>query len=137
MANLLWSLLCEKPLIDSQSNQISLIGIIEQLNVPKVPIIIPQLYFVVCLWEKDNSKEGREEVFKHRIQISPQSETYKYTPFEYENTIPSDKMRLRTCNGIRGIPVSEPGKIIFSIEIPEENDWKSINIIEIVVKSTQ
>lgn len=126
MAQHLWSLLCEKPLLDSQTNQISLIGIVEQFNVLKVPTLITKVTFVVSLWEKDSNFENEEERFKHRIQISPQSQEYTYKPCEYDNLIPKEKKRIGTCNGIEEIPVSEEGHLFFHIELFEENEWKEI-----------
>ena len=134
MPKLIYSILCEKPLIDARSNQLSLIGIVEQITVPVIPVVAPLLLNVVTLWVKTASGEER---FKYRISIQPAPPGEEPFIQEFENVIPAEKSRLRTCNGFGGIPINSEENISFTIELFEDDAWVEKNKIDVcIVKKT-
>ena len=137
MAEFLWSMFCENAIVDRASNSLSLIGVIEQFTVKQLPIIIPQIFYVVSLWQKDSSHEGQEEVFRHRIKINPEPEIESKKEMEFETKIPEDKERMRTINGIRGIPISKEGNLYLIIEQYLEDEWKEVYKIRVKVKKVE
>lgn len=134
MPKLLWSLCCEKPIIDSKTNSLSLIGILEQINVPRVPIVVAMMLSVVSLWQKDDAYKKKEETFKHRIKIELPLGTTVISPIEYQTIIPNDKVRIRTLNGIAGIPVNKEGILYFIIELCSDDKWQEKQKIPVEIK---
>lgn len=103
-----WAIFAENAIIDNQSNNISLINIIEQIKVLKVPIVIPQQYCLATLWEKERSFSNNDEIFHLRVIITHHPR--KIDPKEGVDAklrIPSDKKRIRHLFRIRGIPIKE------------------------------
>lgn len=134
MPKLNYSILCEKPIIDARSNQLSLIGTVEQITVPVIPVVAPLLLHVVTLWEKIVSGEER---FKHRISIQPAASGEEPFIQEFENIIPAENVRLRTCNGFGGIPINSEDRISFTIELFEDDNWVEKHKIDVwIVKKT-
>jgi len=120
MPKLIFSILCEKPIIDAKTNQLSLVGTVEQITVPTIPVVAPILLHVVTLWEKTVSGEER---FKHRISILPAAPGQDPFVEEFESVIPVEKKRLRTCNGFGGIPINAEDIMSFIIELFENESW--------------
>lgn len=121
MAKLIWSMLCEKPLIDSQTNNVSLINIIEEFSVPNVPISIPQPFFIVSLWQRELSDKNKPENFEYRIMLVSPSKSEREL-IKYKVKI--EKERHRTMNGIIGLKIGELGTHYISVEIKKDGDWK-------------
>jgi len=137
MADLIWSMFCEKAIVDKQSNEISLIGIIEQFQVSQLPIVIPHYYYVISLWEKNSSLENQEEIFRHRVKFNPEPEEISKKEMEFETIIPGDKIRMRTINGIRGIPIKEEGDLYLIIEQYLNDSWEEVHKIRVRVAKTE
>lgn len=132
MAELLWSLVCEKPIVDSQSNQVSIIGIIEQLNVPKTPSIFPQMLYVVSLWGR--TSQG-DESFKYRIKIVQGTMNYIYGDTEFEAVIPEGKERLRNLIALPALKIEEIAPLSIIFEQLVGTEWKEEKPIKVIVKS--
>lgn len=121
MAKLLWSIFCEKPIIDSKSNNVSLIGVIEALNVPTVPVVIPNPFFIVSLWQRSSLNESKPEDVEYRIVlITPKKREKQLIKYKFS----LEKKRHRTLNGIFGLPIDSAGTHYFSIQQLKGEKWK-------------
>jgi hypothetical protein len=135
MPKFLWALCCDKVIIDQESNNLSLIGVIEQFNLPEIPLVIPQLFQVVIMWEKDTSYNGKEEPFSFKIVITPKGRK----PLEdegkiYEYKIPKDKKRFRNLCGLRGIPIEKEGTLFIRIFLKIKTKWDEVYKIPLEIK---
>lgn len=126
MINHIWSLLCRRSVIDSETNNLSVYDILEQLTVDikikrggedKITKInIPIEYEVISFWVK--APEIKE--FKGGIKleiISPEGKIEK--TFEQPLEIPKDKRRLRSRIRISGFVANTAGIYIFRINYKE------------------
>jgi hypothetical protein len=123
MATFLWALACERAIINNKSNNLSLIEIFEQFNVPTVPIIIPQAIYIVSSWEK--AEKDKEETFTFKIEISqPDSAEDLKKEAEIEAVIPKDKNRIRNLCRIFGLKAEREGTVYFIISQKVGENWK-------------
>lgn len=130
-----WALLCQQAIVDSKSNNVSIIGIVEQFNVSKLPTIVPQVYQLVSLWDKDSSFKGKEETFFIKVAIASSLEkAIEEKGIEIEIKILEAKERARHVWAIKGIPINEEGILYIIIFLKVGEDWKEIHKIPIQVK---
>ena len=131
----IWSVICEKSIIDKDTNSISLFNSLEELNVnysgdeklEKIKIKnVPISFEIVSLWFDEDIKKDRK--FEIMLEIlDPNNEiTNKSTQ---ECIMEKGKKRLRTIAKINGISLTDSGlyKIIIkykhgkTIKIASEN----------------
>ncbi len=133
-----WALFCNQAIIDTRSNNVSLIGILEQFNVSDLPTIVPQIYYLVSLWDKDSSFEGKEETFIIKVVITSNLDTAsKEEGVQQEVKIPKDSERARHIWSIKGIPIKEEGILYIVIFLKSGEDWEEIHKIPIQIKKTK
>jgi len=126
MINHIWSLLCRRSVIDSETNNLSLYDILEQLTVDvkikkggedKVTKInIPIEYEVISFWIKPPKIKESKSGIKLEI-INPDGKIEK--TFEQPLEIPKDKRRLRSRIRIKGFVADKAGNYIFRINYKE------------------
>ena len=138
MAKILWALCCENAIVDMGTNNLSLINIVEQFNIPSVPIVVPQKYFVVSQWERESPK-SEEENFQFKIIIRPES---KKADADKEGIfvdakIIAGKGRLRHLCSLKGIPIAETGTLLVNILVPTgkgtSENWNEVANIPIEI----
>ncbi len=139
-----WSVLCQKSVIDTETNNLSLYDILEELNIDiefkgneprSIDLVnVPFKYEVVSLWEnngKQNSLDGAEIDVDF---INPEGKILK----EFKNIleVPKLKARMRTRLKIDGIGVSGEGAYMFNIKIKEkgQNTYKTVAKLPLTVK---
>jgi len=128
-------MLCERAIVDSRSNNMSLMGVVEQFNVPDLPTTIPQIFDLAMLWEKDDSLKGKDEAFSFKIVITQKKREVSINKGKtYEINIPKNKYRLRSISSIRGIPVKEEKTLYFRIYVKSKDKWEKIFSIPIEIK---
>jgi hypothetical protein len=134
MADLLWALFCERAIVNSKTNNISLIEIVEQLSVPDLPIVIPQPFFIVTLWEKKD--KDKEETFYFRIistHLEQDEVNIRPSP-EIECVIPHDKERLRNLCQLSGIRIEKEKPLYFIIQRKVDDNWDEVQKITVQIK---
>lgn len=138
MAKLLWALLCEQAIINSQTNNVSLIEIIEQLNVPNFPTIVPQKFYIVSLWEKETPNKDKEETFNFKIIIKSQPDTIdpNESGFSVEATIPNNKDRFRNVCAISGLKIDREGILNIAIFLKSDCTWDEKHRIPIQISKS-
>lgn len=115
-----WSIICEKFSVDSQTNLLSLFNCIEEMTLEidktKMPksekLVIPVNVQLVSLWTIENFT--KENVLEIKVElIDPQGKTLN----EFSNTLKSKKgdKRLRSITSIQGMPITEGGRYYYRI----------------------
>jgi len=124
----IWSVLCREALIDSETNNVSLLNIFERLEInislPKditIPVDVPITYELVSLWVKDNLTKEEELDINISI-ISPENEVVNQ--LSKKMVIPVDKARMRSRIKITGLKITKSGNYLFQIAVKEMNSKK-------------
>ena len=135
----IWSVLCQRSVVDSQSNNVSLIDVFEQLRVGISPfdssdtsvsegISIPVQYELVNFWSKTN--EVVEEKGSIRIVLlDPKGKEIKR--MDKDLIIPQTNRRMREINKIQGISLKGNGIYNFVVSIKQEDSDLYITVAEI------
>lgn len=134
----IWSVLCQKSIVDQHSNNISLLDVFEELKVNTQPspdnilskfgeIVVPVTYQIVSLWTHDPIKK---ELIDLRVDFNKPDGSIK-TIFENELELPSDKIRIRNIININGIGIKNTGKYIFEIKEKSKKESKFKTVAEL------
>jgi len=124
-----WSILCRRSIIDSESNNISLIDVLEGIQAnykPKDgdqnnghPTVIPVDFEVISFFEDiDTSKELR---FKIKIDIIAPGNVVN-SGSENEVVLPIGPKRLRQRSRINGFPVTVSGSYRMVVKIKQDKE---------------
>ncbi|PJB87554.1 hypothetical protein CO083_06385 [Candidatus Roizmanbacteria bacterium CG_4_9_14_0_8_um_filter_34_12] len=140
MVKHVWSILCRKTIIDSATNNISLIDVFEQLqakvSLPQnknIKLSIPFEYEVVNFWHKENTT-NKVEIDIEITLMDPNNKTLK--TFTNIVTIPDNMKRMRTILKIIGIPITTSGIYRFIVKYKEKdtNSYKQVAELPIEIK---
>jgi hypothetical protein len=136
MINHVWSVLCSKSVIDKESNNLSLIDTLEQVNLLGVEVgkaaLIPLKAELVSLWTRDDFDVPQAGKGRTLVK-TPHDEELGRIEFDVNLT---ENIRLRTRNQMVGIPVKEAGVQFFVIEIQQQDteDWAEVARIPLDVR---
>ncbi len=132
MVNHVWSVLCQKSILDRDSNNISLIDVLEQLGIPSSTIpsaeggrmVLPLNVELVTLWERadyEHPVRGRARITLHDPTGTPIG-----PPNEYDVDLTAHT-RTRARTHLSGLPFVGAGRYLFSIEVQSEGEtaWRS------------
>ncbi|HVZ75856.1 MAG TPA: hypothetical protein VG934_01130 [Candidatus Paceibacterota bacterium] len=140
-----WSVLCEKSTIDSDSNNITLFNITEQINIPKAISVHvgeapetdqnPQGIFfnreLVTLWRRDTGAELESFGFDAKIElIDPKGkllQTMEFSP-EFQHF-----RRLRTRINWQILPTTLAGEYLFRVLIRDGKDFEMVSEVPLEV----
>lgn len=138
MAKLIWAISCQAATVDQQTNQITLVNVLENINTPDIPSVFPSLTIAI-LWEREVPSVNSPEAFEFRIRIRHPSGSFTNPPEQFEELkaeIPRDKIRLRSIISMNGLPIQEEGRLEFLIEIKRRRNWEIVGSVPIFVKRT-
>lgn len=133
----IWSVLCQKTIVDSDTNNISLVDILEQLTAnvnikdPKnelKEINVPINFEVVSFWLKDSA----EKVVKANLEIEiidPEGKVLKKFPQTLE--FPPNIRRLRSRLRILGFVLTVSGNYVFKVKIKDEKRKEYQDVAEL------
>lgn len=127
-----WSIICEKSSIDSQTNVLSLFNCIEEMNIEidktKMPqgdkIVIPVNFQLISLWRVDDStKENTMDVKMEFVDPSGQVLN------ESLNTLVTKKgeKRLRSIINIQGLQITDSGVYYYKILEKKGNKFEVVS----------
>lgn len=132
----IWSVLCRESIIDSETNNISLLNVFEQLSADvsisapdkkHTRVNVPIKYEVVSLWSKLSNKKVNARI---EVEIvDPQGQNLK--SFTQELEFPAKMRRMRSRLRITGMSLTVPGDYKYKIKIKEENQDKYIAVAEL------
>jgi len=134
----IWSVLCGKSIIDSQKNNISLIDVLEQLNI-KLPsegiaqasekgITIPISFDIVSLWMKD-SEEKSEEVMVEIGMNDPENK--ELSSYNQSLRIPATHQRVRSVFHIERLSIFRPGVHKIRVKVKKKQDGREQIVAEL------
>ena len=128
-----WAILCERVTIDRETNNLSLINVIEEVAVPAQPpqdlseaisqSVIPANFELVTLWSRSNPEYPERWIGRVRIVVpdGPESITQEH---EIDLT---QFLRLRSRLKLPGIPAGGEGLYLFRIEgKPIGGEWSGM-----------
>jgi hypothetical protein len=129
----IWSVLCSRSVIDSETNNVSIQDVIEQITINAEPAencFLPFPLELITLWgrkETNEATKGTERV----TFITPSGKIQVVSEAEINLTkVERHRQRVR----FPGLPVSEAGKYYFKVEIKNgNNDWQQVSAIPLTV----
>lgn len=123
----IWSVLCEKSVINQDDNNISIHGVLEELSVSLTPenetgklpekFGIPISYEIVSMWQRNKNVESWKAEIKYIFVDSENEELLSSTQII---EIPKTSRRHRSRMKITGMPLSKEGDYTFQVKIKEE-----------------
>lgn len=144
----IWTVLCQKTIIDKDSNNISVIDVMEELKINYSfkennsnnneinRINIPIKYEIVSLWMRD--KYDLEENIDLKIVLNdPNGKELK--TFDQKVVMKENLLRYRTIVKFEGIGLNVPGVYLFEIKIKEngKENYRSVANVPLEVKITK
>lgn len=138
--DLVWAVLCEKSIVDGQSNQISLINVVESLSVGIQPkdnqefpdnpkFNIPINYEIVTFWMNEGGKENSFDMMIRLIDPDGKElDTMKRTVEVKEGQI-HIKFRMR----INGFPANKSGKYFVEVAKSKGVEFETMTRIPMMV----
>lgn len=133
----IWSILSKKSIIDSTSNILSILEVVDEFKVditlPKnlnetKNIVIPIELELTSLWYR-NDPVG-EYPFDFRVELYDPSGK-KTNSFENVLIFPKDKKRLRSQSKMQGLPVNDSGVYKFTIGFKDKKMKNFQNVAEL------
>lgn len=133
MPDHIWSALCTRAIIDRDSNNISLIDMLEEIRFAPPPtdddlgregyVMLPISVTLVTLWERKT--ENDPETFVMRVKFVDPTGTW-IGPQDTERELTMDKPRFRSISRMMAVPFSESGKyqVIVQSKSNGSNRWK-------------
>ncbi|HKZ54578.1 MAG TPA: hypothetical protein VJ123_03790 [Anaerolineales bacterium] len=123
----IWSVICSQSVIDSETNNISLLNILEQITVAgplptrDSPALIPIRFELVSLWERTPTDSPERGKFKVTIASPSQA---SISSFEADIDL-SSHLRYRTRAKLNAFPAPEPGRYEFRVELHDhiKEEW--------------
>ena len=136
MAQHLWTVLCTNSSIDQTTNNVSLFGVVEQLQIgggapTDQRIIIPAQFQLVILWMRSNLDQPEMATARFSLQ-SPNGEVSPGGEVQVEL---STAIRSRNVITINGLPVNGPGVYKFITEIRglDEQEWTRVHELPVQI----
>ena len=139
MAEHLWTVLCSKAVFDKDTNNVSLIEIIEELAVSPLPeqekITLPISLELVMLTMRSEPDQP-ESVAGQLSLLTPEGNKLPSGRFEIDL---SEKLRHRTRMRMSTLPLEGPGLYHFLIEFldKETDKWSEVYRLPLNIHHTQ
>lgn len=131
MAKLVWALLCQRVIIDAQTNLVSYIDALDAVAVNKFPLSAPPI-MVGTLWQR-----GAEKKLEMRVQVYAPSgallRMFEALPLDFQ---PEHKRARINCV-VAGFDIAEPGRYEFGIETRDKGKWIEVHRVPFDVDSVQ
>ncbi|HWY80282.1 MAG TPA: hypothetical protein VNW29_08040 [Candidatus Sulfotelmatobacter sp.] len=133
----IWTVLCRKSVIDSETNNISLNEVMEQIaldlklkeqDAKNVKTInLPLEFEVVSMLFKETKKLTKADL---KVEfINPQNKIFNTIAQTFE--MPETMRRMRTRIRVLGLAVEESGDYIFRVSLKEEEDKTYKTVAEV------
>ena len=139
MLRLLAHLACERVVVDQDTNQISVLSILQDLNVAVFPgatipekALAPMFWSSFSLWESEDSDHGVSFDFKTSLE-SPSGQILTHQEI---TTSEVTKPAVRVITKFSGFPISEQGSyhVLQSIRKNPDGEWEQVSTFRITVK---
>ncbi len=138
MARLIWSLLCDRPIIDAYRNSISVIDVVEVLTIqgpplPKdgVPVVVPIEITLVSLWMR-SELEKPERIAARPVIVTPDGDERFGKPIDGDL---ESAPRTRLIQRFTSFPLAGSGEYTIRIESRSEGEeWQRVADFPIEVR---
>lgn len=129
-----WTVACERVVIDRKSNNVSMQSVIEQFRIagePKERGRLPQRFHLITLWTR--TEDNKPCLGFMRFSLLSPSEK-KLAESEHELNL-VDTERYRVVISIPGLPVEEGGRYVFKIDLKQEgeSEWREVQRVPLMV----
>lgn len=115
-----WTMACQDVVVDSRSNRVTLVHVLEQLQGPSEAETLGVVVHLISLWKK--SVDDAEEAFEYRVRwVDGDGQELRVTR-AFEVIIPEDSRRHRTISRIAGLPIEQPGIYSFEVECSQAHE---------------
>jgi hypothetical protein len=134
MAVLKWVILCDRTLVEADTRVLSVIGLLERINVNGPPPpprsgkgksapLIPHRFSIVQLWER--SSPGKGETIRVRVTLSAPDGT-SFGRSEQVIDLKSHK-RVRSIATVPGVPALGPGQYSVTVHASKNGKvWRRV-----------
>jgi len=137
----IWSILCQKSVIDNETNLISLIDCLEELNLTmdinkesnqiSEKRVIPINFQIVSFWLIENNDVKKLEI---KIELHD-PENNKINEINNIFELKENYLRYRTRINVQGFPVTKSGRYLFKIyQIEQGETLKCVSELPLDVK---
>jgi hypothetical protein len=133
MIDHVWTVLCQRSLIDRNSNNVTLIEIIEQLNITgrEDPIVVQMPMELVSLWtRRDPETRARG---RYRISFIEPDNAMTLEPYVADIDL-TNHSRFRTRARMGGFPIRRAGRHKFRVDLQVEGEEEWRQIVEVPVQ---
>jgi hypothetical protein len=133
--NHLWTMICSFAVIDRETNNVSLLNIIEQLHITGEPVengLLPVNIDVITLWEKEQDDEQQT---RSRLSLfAPDGIVLG----QWEAEVNFEQFsRNRAKITFQGFPIPQAGTYLYVVEtISEAGEWYQVANVPIQVNFT-
>lgn len=129
----IWSVLCSRSVIDSETNNVSIQDVIEQITIKAEPTengFLPFPLELITLWgRRDINKPSMGSERVAFVTPSGKNEIISEAEIDLTN-VERHRQRVR----FPGLPVSESGRYYFKVEVRSgNNEWKQVSAIPLQV----
>ena len=134
MASFQWVILCERAVVEEGAKTVSLISILENIQLPvpphtvqkaSPPVLVPLRFFVVHQWSRSNLKSGERQAGRLRF-LGPRGE-FATQSFVVDLT---DSQRTRLIGQTIGFPLQGPGLYQCVVEAKGKSRWRKVGSTE-------
>jgi len=129
-----WSIACKNSLVDQDTNSLSLLETLDELNIKykdalnlKIVKTIPLSFHIVSLWFDEDLKQERK--FQLLIEIID-SQNKKLKSFEQECVFPAGKKRFRVITKINGWGFRGGG--VYKIKLKYKSTKKPYQLVSVI-----
>jgi hypothetical protein len=135
MARLQWVVLCERAIVEDQAKTISLISILENIQLPSPPpqllqndqnVVLPLRFFVVHQWTRSNPKIG-ERIATRVLLRDPTGKQYGSQEALVDLT---DSIRGRVIGQVVGVPFRGEGVYKCVVQAKVRAAWRTAGTSE-------
>jgi len=137
MINCVWAMLCRHCIVNEETDNISLIEVVEEVVAPPRPNSdeITFVFFefsLVIYWKKEELAD-QDNQYKFRLRLlSPSQEVL----FEGERNLDfNERLKILSTVKFIGLPVPESGLYEFQIQLPNDDntDWRNVYSVTLAV----
>jgi hypothetical protein len=126
MARHIWTVLCSRSIIDTETNNVTLFNIIERVAFTELPeewpVNLPLSFEIVTLWSRSDLNEPEELEGRTAIEGATESRILG----EYRVNLTENYLRFRHRHRVEGIQVTGLGQIWFIVQLRNGEVWEEV-----------
>ena len=134
----IWSIACERSTTDRETNNLSLLNILEQVNLlgpapdPAAKMALPLHFELTSLWCRSNPDQAEESIGRIKMR-APNGAEILESEFPVDLT---QNIRMRTQMRSIAFPLLGTGRYTFTVEIRRaDGNWEHVARIPLQVES--